>query len=65
LLDQKKAKTMRLKANPTEEPGLVSSLRQENEMLKAGVKELTRKLHHAHETFNHRISTLLPKLYGS
>ncbi|MCD9644222.1 hypothetical protein HAX54_032370 [Datura stramonium] len=64
LLSQKKAEIVRLKTNPIEELGLVSGLQQENEALKVEVKELTKKLLHAHENFNDRISALLPKLSG-
>ncbi|MCD7447055.1 hypothetical protein HAX54_022403 [Datura stramonium] len=58
LLAKEEAKIMRRKANPTEESGLIVALRQENEELKVEVKELTRKLLHAHETFNDRIASL-------
>ncbi|MCD7453722.1 hypothetical protein HAX54_021954 [Datura stramonium] len=64
LLAQKEEEIVRLKANPIEELDLVASLRQENEELKAEVKELTGKLLHAHETFNDRIFSLLQKLPG-
>lgn len=64
LLAQKEAEIVRLKANPTEEPGLIAVLRQENEELKAEVKDLTRKLLHAHETTNDHISLLLQKMSG-
>ncbi|MCD9638583.1 hypothetical protein HAX54_022641, partial [Datura stramonium] len=63
-LAQKKAEIVRLKANPTEEPVLVSGLHQENEALKAKVNELTGKLLHAHETFNDLIFALLPNPFG-
>ncbi|MCD7473220.1 hypothetical protein HAX54_014881 [Datura stramonium] len=45
-------------------PGTILALKEENEALKAEVKDLTKKLLHAHEILNDRFSTLLPKLSG-
>ncbi|MCD9639168.1 hypothetical protein HAX54_023525 [Datura stramonium] len=52
LLAQRDAKIVCLKAAPIEEPGLVAALRQENDDLKAEVKDLTCKLLQTHETAN-------------